>query len=163
MARPAKREVAETCFELLNIEMVRLYHEKDDTSTARAALESIGFQVGHQLAERYSMDRPRFSEHLDVIKFICKEFWIELFKKPVDNLKTNRHREIFVLHDNKFRWLRHVSLAANTPQGSELVARYLVFPCGVVKGALASFGVPCEVTADILDTPGSCSFQVRIK
>eukprot|EP00239_Pterosperma_sp_CCMP1384_P005312 CAMPEP_0197860446 /NCGR_PEP_ID=MMETSP1438-20131217/35825_1 /TAXON_ID=1461541 /ORGANISM="Pterosperma sp., Strain CCMP1384" /LENGTH=104 /DNA_ID=CAMNT_0043477309 /DNA_START=568 /DNA_END=879 /DNA_ORIENTATION=+ len=104
MARPAKREVAETCFELLNIEMVRLYHEKDDTSTARAALESIGFQVGHQLAERYSMDRPRFSEHLDVIKFICKEFWIELFKKPVDNLKTNRHREIFVLHDNKFRW-----------------------------------------------------------
>ena len=38
---------------------------------------------------RYTMDRPRFSDHLEAIKFICKDFWSELFKKQIDNLKTN--------------------------------------------------------------------------
>lgn len=45
---------------------------------------------------RYTMDRPRFSDHLEAIKFICKDFWSELFKKQIDNLKTN-HRVIFFL------------------------------------------------------------------
>lgn len=35
------------------------------------------------------MERPRFSDHLEAIKFICKDFWSELFKKQIDNLKTN--------------------------------------------------------------------------
>lgn len=38
---------------------------------------------------RYTMDMPRFSDHLEAIKFICKDFWSELFKKQIDNLKTN--------------------------------------------------------------------------
>lgn len=37
------------------------------------------------------MERPRFTDHLEAIKFICKDFWSELFKKQIDNLKTN-HR-----------------------------------------------------------------------
>lgn len=46
---------------------------------------------------RYTRERPRFEEKkdhekdLDIVKFVCKEFWIVLFKKQVDNLKTN-HR-----------------------------------------------------------------------
>ena len=82
------------------------------------------------------MERPRFSDHLEAIKFICKDFWSELFKKQIDNLKTN-HRVMqriphawfffllirklrflgllcmqgtFVLQDNRFRWLTRVSL-----------------------------------------------------
>lgn len=39
------------------------------------------------------MERPRFTDHLEAIKFICKDFWSELFKKQIDNLKTN-HRVI---------------------------------------------------------------------
>ena len=39
------------------------------------------------------MERPRFNDHLEAIKFICKDFWSELFKKQIDNLKTN-HRVI---------------------------------------------------------------------
>ncbi|KAM4119354.1 hypothetical protein ACJW30_03G052300 [Castanea mollissima] len=39
------------------------------------------------------MERPHFSDHLEAIKFICKDFWSELFKKQIDNLKTN-HRII---------------------------------------------------------------------
>ena len=42
------------------------------------------------------MERPRFSDHLEAIKFICKDFWSELFKKQIDNLKTN-HRVSSVL------------------------------------------------------------------
>ena len=42
-----------------------------------------GFRVGRQLAERCTWDRPRLVEQLDVMKFICKEFWIELFQKQV--------------------------------------------------------------------------------
>lgn len=58
------------------------------------------------------MERPRFNDHLEAIKFICKDFWTELFKKQIDNLKTN-HRvrfksEVlqveFVVRD-RIRWL----------------------------------------------------------
>jgi hypothetical protein len=38
---------------------------------------------------RYARDKPRFGDPLDAVKFICKEFWNEVFAKQVDNLKTN--------------------------------------------------------------------------
>ena len=40
---------------------------------------------------RYSKDKPRLGDTLEVIKFVCKDFWQAVFKKQVDNLKTN-HR-----------------------------------------------------------------------
>ena len=40
---------------------------------------------------RFSRDRPRFTDTLDVIKFLCKDMWSLLFRKQIDNLKTN-HR-----------------------------------------------------------------------
>ena len=40
---------------------------------------------------RFSRDRPRFNDTLDVIKFLCKDLWQLVFRKQVDNLKTN-HR-----------------------------------------------------------------------
>lgn len=40
--------------------------------------------------ERYTASRPRLGEHLEVIKFICKEFWHELFRKQVDARQMNR-------------------------------------------------------------------------
>ncbi|KAM4119360.1 hypothetical protein ACJW30_03G052600 [Castanea mollissima] len=67
----------------------RFYANKPDLAARR--IEAIGFQVGLQLSERYTMERPCFSDHLEAIKFICKDFWSELFKKQIDNLKTN-HR-----------------------------------------------------------------------
>ncbi|XP_068666540.1 uncharacterized protein [Aristolochia californica] len=105
------REVAESCVDSMVIEMVsaycsRLYSTHPEIAAQR--IEAIGFQVGHQLAERYTMERPRFSDHLEAIKFICKDFWSELFKKQIDNLKTN-HRGTFVLQDNRFLWLTRVS------------------------------------------------------
>lgn len=43
------------------------------------------------LLGRYSKDKARLGDTLEVIKFICKDFWLAVFKKQVDNLKTN-HR-----------------------------------------------------------------------
>ena len=47
--------------------------------------------LGNIFADRFSRDRPRFTDTLDVIKFLCKDMWTLLFKKQIDNLKTN-HR-----------------------------------------------------------------------
>jgi trafficking protein particle complex subunit 6 len=54
-------------------------------------LETLGYRVGLGLSERFSRDRPRFTDQLDVIKFLCKDLWLVVFKKQIDNLKTN-HR-----------------------------------------------------------------------
>ena len=40
---------------------------------------------------RFSRDHARMVETLDVIKFICKDLWMIVFRKQIDNLKTN-HR-----------------------------------------------------------------------
>lgn len=54
-------------------------------------LEKLGYRVGLGLSERFSRDRPQFNDPLDVIKFLCKDIWTIVFKKQIDNLKTN-HR-----------------------------------------------------------------------
>jgi len=68
-------------------------------------LEHLGFRVGQGLCERFSRDRPRFTDQLDVIKFICKDLWTVVFKKQIDNLKTN-HR---VSASSLFFGFAHVS------------------------------------------------------
>jgi len=52
-------------------------------------LEQMGFQVGVRVVERLTLDKPRFSDNLEAVKFICKDFWTAMFKKQIDNLKTN--------------------------------------------------------------------------
>ncbi|CAM6101974.1 unnamed protein product [Calypogeia fissa] len=173
------REVAESCIDSVNLELVhtycsRLHPTKPDLAARR--IEAIGFQVGLQLAERYTnKERPRFGDHLEAIKFICKDFWTEVFKKQVDNLKTN-HRGVFVLQDNRFRWLVRISLDsppgdgasvessanANAARASQAAGQYLYFPCGLIRGALTNLGVTCAVSAEVSTLP-ACSFVVRIK
>lgn len=173
------REVSESCVDSLLIEMVssyshRFYATKPELAARR--IEAIGYQVGHQLSERYTMERPRFSDHLEAIKFICKDFWSEIFKKQIDNLKTN-HRGTFVLQDNQFRWLLHTSVdpspdasgltqdasgSLGENKSAQAASMYLYFPCGIIRGALTNLGIPCAVSADISNLP-ACSFVVRIK
>ncbi|KAK8532124.1 hypothetical protein V6N13_131467 [Hibiscus sabdariffa] len=169
------REVSESCIDSLLTEMVstycnRFYANKPELAARR--IEAIGYQVGHQLSERYTMERPRFSDHLEAIKFICKDFWFELFKKQIDNLKTN-HRGTFVLQDNRFRWLTTMSIEQPPENGTSeelsiaadnkaLQSMHLYFPCGIIRGALSNLGIPCAVSADISNLP-ACSFVVRIK
>ena len=45
----------------------------------------------YKFCSRYTRDKARLGQTLEVIKFICKDFWQAVFRKQVDNLKTN-HR-----------------------------------------------------------------------
>ncbi|KAF9618342.1 hypothetical protein IFM89_000977 [Coptis chinensis] len=164
------REVAESCIDSVITEMVsaycnRFYSAKPELASPR--IEAIGFQVGLQLSERYTMERPRFTDHLEAIKFICKDFWSELFKKQIDNLKTN-HRGTFVLQDNHFRWLTRMSIepsknSSDHPSGntttttktkeSQAAEMHLCFPCGIIRGALTNLGIPCAVSAEVSNLP----------
>ncbi len=64
-------------------------------NTAMNSGQIIRTVVDHKLklefAGRFSRDRPRFTDTLDVIKFLCKDLWTLVFRKQIDNLKTN-HR-----------------------------------------------------------------------
>eukprot|EP00808_Paulinella_micropora_P019133 g60554.t1 len=115
-------------------------------------LQNLGFDVGHRLAERYTKDLQRFNGQLNIIKFICKEFWQYVFRKPVDKLQTN-YRGIYVLHDNKFAWISKIS---GTP---EQCKPYVAFACGVIKGALANLGVKASVMVEI-SAQASCEFRI---
>jgi hypothetical protein len=53
------------------------------------------------LCRRFTRDRPRFNDTLDVIKFLCKDLWTLVFRKQVDNLKTN-HRVISTASSSRF-------------------------------------------------------------
>nr|XP_045010390.1 trafficking protein particle complex subunit 6B isoform X2 [Jaculus jaculus] len=103
----------EALFLLLHNEMVSGVYksaEQGEVENGRCItkLENMGFRVGQGLIERFTKDTARFKDELDIMKFICKDFWTTVFKKQIDNLRTN-HQGIYVLQDNKFRLLTQMS------------------------------------------------------
>lgn len=96
----------------------RLLDEDEERDAVFYRLEMLGYRVGQGLVERFSRERPRFHDTLDVIKFLCKDLWTLVFRKQVDNLKTN-HRGVYVLTDNSFRPFQRMS----TEAGGQAVVR----------------------------------------
>ncbi|KAE8377917.1 transport protein particle component-domain-containing protein [Aspergillus bertholletiae] len=172
VSEPQARTLSASCLDFLLIELVpmaeRLAKElaADDKTpdddeireTTFFRLESLGYRVGQGLAERFSRDRPRFSDNLDVIKFLCKDLWTILFKKQVDNLKTN-HRGVYVLTDNSFRPFARMSMSVRN-EAVSMAQAYLWFPCGVIRGALSNLGIDTTVQAETGELPGA-TFQIK--
>ncbi|RWA05659.1 hypothetical protein EKO27_g9443 [Xylaria grammica] len=138
--------------------------EDEEREAVFFRLDGLGYRVGLGLVERissihsFSRDRPRFTDTLDAIKFVCKDLWMLVFKKQVDNLKTN-HRGVYVLTDHTFRPLSRMS----TDAGGQAVARaqpFLWFPCGILRGALAAMGISATVQAETSELPGAV-FQIK--
>lgn len=139
-------------------EVKRVLDEDEERDAVFYRLESLGYRVGQGLVERFSRDRPRFNDTLDAIKFLCKDLWMLVFRKQVDNLKTN-HRGVYVLTDNAFRPFSRMSAEA----GGQAVLRaqpFLWFPCGIVRGALAAMGITATVQAETGELPGAV-FQIK--
>ncbi|KAK3340288.1 transport protein particle component [Neurospora tetraspora] len=136
----------------------RKMDEDEERDAVFARLEGLGYRVGQGLVERFSRDRPRFNDTLDVIKFLCKDLWTLVFRKQVDNLKTN-HRGVYVLTDNSFRPLSRMS-AETSSQAIARAQPFLWFPCGVVRGALAAMGINATVTAESSELPAAV-FQIK--
>lgn len=165
-----RKECAGVCIDYLVMELVHHYQSQQAGPTLTTALESIGGRIGTCLIERCMQDKDLFREQLDIMKFICKEFWTEMFKKPVDNLRTN-HRGTYVMRDTQFHWLAKLSQNMMPPAigqplplavpKSDLSKDYLVLPCAIIKGALAKIGLDCTVTADASQLP-QCDFTVVV-
>ncbi|CAL8350724.1 unnamed protein product [Lota lota] len=158
----------EVLFDFLHMEMVsHVYKEQrpskgeldsKDRATCVSILEGMGFRVGQGLIERMTRDSPSFKDELDMMKFICKDFWTQVFRKQIDNLRTN-HQGTYVLQDNKFALLTQLS---NGKQYLEEAPKYLAYSCGLVRGALSNLGLESVVTAEVSLMP-SCKFQVVIQ
>ncbi|XP_051518732.1 trafficking protein particle complex subunit 6b isoform X1 [Myxocyprinus asiaticus] len=164
----------EALFQFLHSEIIQYVNsvETGESENGRCVskLENMGFRVGQGLIERYhgrsvfildhpfTKDTPRFKDELDFMKFICKDFWTSVFKKQIDNLRTN-HQGIYVLQDNKFRLLAQLSAGK---QYLEHAPKFLAFTCGLVRGALSNLGVKSIVTAEVSVMP-ACKFQVMIQ
>eukprot|EP00741_Cyanophora_paradoxa_P025527 tig00000383_g24633.t1 len=169
-ASPAPvKAVADCVFDLLHNEIVDWASQTAGPSTDAVVqkLDRLGFQVGYRLAERYSREKPRFADTLEIIKFLCKEFWTEAFKRQVDNLKTN-HRGVFVLLDKKFRLMANFSPPPSA-SAKDLASIQLAFTCGMIRGALHDLSVAATVTAEFAtpapaqDAPFPCNFTIRTK
>jgi hypothetical protein len=111
-----------------------------------------GYRVGYSLSERLSRENPRYRDELDTIKYLCKELWICLFKKQVDNLRTN-HQGVYVIHDGRFRLLQQTLLTMNKPidNVNRLHGLYIAYSTGLLRGILTNMGYPCRVTTEIVD------------
>ena len=115
----------------------------------------MGSPKSTRFKHRATKDRQRFTDSLEIIKFLCKDFWALVFGKQVDHLKTN-HRGIYVLTDSFFRWTRR--MASDTADHKKY---HLAFPCGLIRGALAQLGVQATVTVEY--TGNTCIFQLSMK
>jgi hypothetical protein len=178
--------VADASFEFLMTEVLRYVERstppKGDSpedaifakEMAAAKMERMGYSVGFRLCERLSQNRIfsaggkdpasiAAAAQLEAVKFLCKEVWIEVFRKQIDKLQTN-HRGVFVLKDMKLRWLE--GLPVNRENSRMTAIQMLAFPCGIVRGALANLGIPAVVSCDFLadgQNMAACSFNVKIK
>ncbi|KAI0105572.1 BET3 family protein [Nemania sp. FL0031] len=132
--------------------------EDEEREAVFYRLESLGYRVGLGLVERFSRDRPRFTDTLDAIKFVCKDLWMLVFKKQVDNLKTN-HRGVYVLTDHAFRPISRMSADAGG-QAVQRAQAFLWFPCGILRGSLAAMGISATVQAETNELPGAV-FQIK--
>ncbi|KAI4718283.1 transport protein particle component [Aureobasidium sp. EXF-10727] len=145
--------------------------DEDDEDSADALQESVhyrldalGYRVGLGLVEKLSQNSPRPTTPLDMIKFICKDLWQVVFRKQIDNLKTN-HRGTFVLTDNKFMALGRMSVdrgrgARGADEALRKAQPFLYFPCGIIRGALSAFGLSVTVHAETAELPQAI-FQIR--
>eukprot|EP00035_Acanthoeca_spectabilis_P021890 m.440789 g.440789 ORF g.440789 m.440789 type:complete len:155 (+) comp18565_c0_seq1:80-544(+) len=146
-------------FDVFFIEMVNMLESSEDDRASTDKLEQIGFRVGQALFESKSVVGSRFKEQLDVIKFICKEIWQVVFLKQIDNLRTN-HKGTFRLQDNAFRAF---SMMGNSPAEQAKAKIMLAFPCGIIRGGLASVGMhDVEIKGEVESMP-TCKFDLEIR
>mmetsp|Transcript_16653 Transcript_16653/g.31545 ORF Transcript_16653/g.31545 Transcript_16653/m.31545 type:complete len:253 (+) Transcript_16653:1297-2055(+) len=143
---------------------------------AAAKMERIGYDVGYRLTERLAQNKsmipPPSTNHkkptpamiqLEVVKFICKDLWNEVFRKQIDKLQTN-HRGVFVLKDLDFKWLQR--LPPDVERARIMAIKILAFPCGLIRGAMANLDVTSVVSCDFLadgEHMHCCSFNIKVK
>ncbi|CAH0550330.1 unnamed protein product [Brassicogethes aeneus] len=151
-------------FDFLHSEIVNYVLERNQSQNKDAKdedlsnIEYIGFSTGYRMIERLTKEMPRFKDELETMKFICTDFWSAIYKKQIDNLRTN-HQGVYVLQDNAFKFLTRLS---SGKQYLEVAPRYVSFTCGIIRGSLANLNINCLVTAEVQNMP-SCKFHIQVQ
>ncbi|XP_050354250.1 trafficking protein particle complex subunit 6b isoform X2 [Nymphalis io] len=90
-------------FELLHSEIINYALDPSKTTNGSkevdlSVVEYIGFAAGYKIMERLTREWPRFKDELDTMKFICTDFWTCIYKKQIDNLRTNHQGVMLHTH-----------------------------------------------------------------
>lgn len=125
---------------------------------ALSVMESIGFSSGYRLIEKITREHPKFKDELELMKFICKDYWMCVFRKQIDNLRTN-HQGVYVLQDKSFKYLQAISASKQYFENSSV---FLIFTCGLIRGSLANLGVKSVVTTEVASLP-AVKFQIQVQ
>lgn len=68
---------------------------------------------------------------------------------------------VYVLQDTNFRWTKYVSGAPGEDMRA-LALKYTIFPCGLIRGALAAFDMDVTVNVEVSNLP-KVLFQISLK
>ena len=132
----------ETVFKQLFVQLIELSLKQSvpedseipqpDQELAFYRIERIGFQVGQRLVSRLIMGHRLFTDQLDILKYICKDYWLALFQKQIDNLKTNhkvkkrKYAAVRIIH---FIIIFRVFLCYRITISLGFPLLHLIFPC----------------------------------
>ena len=146
-------EAEEVPFQLLHGELVKhvLTRTGNDRVKALSDVESISFSSEYRLVEKITREHPIFKDELELMKFVCKDYWMCIFRKQIDNLRTN-HQGVYVLQDKSFKYLQPISASKQYFEDSSV---FLVFTCGLLRGSLANLGIKSVVTTEVVSLPGN--------
>ncbi|CAH8467986.1 unnamed protein product [Schistosoma turkestanicum] len=89
-------------FDALMIEMINYSTSVSRYDSGIRFLESVGVTVSEKLIVRSAKDHARFTNELDIVKYVCMEFWSSVYHKQVDTLKTN-YQDVYVITVNDFQ------------------------------------------------------------
>lgn len=188
LALNTQKEVASSCLEYLLLALVQQYKKLGDENgwdeqKLHSKLQEIGEHLGIRILEKLVKDHARFNRELDIIKFLCKDFWNHCFNKSqVDKLQTN-HKGTYVIHDSYFPWIKKISSSnsINTKSSSssndkdkdnkdkpnpnlletKVALLYLNVTAGMIRGAIKNLGRKATVTVDIPQYP-KCYFTIKM-
>lgn len=162
--------ISSSLYKLLLIELIPTTIEMSESLNLTPAqiavkLEMYGYNLGlklneiilFKLSDQIKSNNESFSTLLDIMKFICKDFWKILFNKQISNLRTN-HRGTFVLVDSNFKLIEN--LHANHDQFNNHVNYYLSFTSGILRGLIKSFGYDCMINFEVNQFP-SVNFNIE--
>ncbi|GBG29219.1 Trafficking protein particle complex subunit 6B [Hondaea fermentalgiana] len=155
-ASQSRGPMSAIAYRMLAFELVRICDAQNDLGK----LEMLGFGIGHRFVERFTRTHAKFTNTLEVVKFLCKDLWLAMFGKQVDKLQTN-HKGVFVLHDNKCAWVSSVDIDYSDEESLEQAKKFLIAPCGLIRGALSNLGIKCTVRAEFSTLP-MCFFNIQI-
>ncbi|KAH9819210.1 transport protein particle component-domain-containing protein [Melampsora americana] len=137
-------------------------------------IDQLGYKIGYILSERLSKEKSRIQrdvkyvsnqifqpDSLEVIKFICKDLWLSIFNKQVDNLRTN-HKGIYVIQDYGFKPFLKLISSVQSLECKSFIQNILIFHCAIIRGSLMNLGLQTQVKSDQSVILPQCSIQIHI-